>query len=108
MSKTMSIADLAARKVELKEQQERIVQELALIDDKFRELGLGNHDAGDWTVQVRTNRRINNAAVEQAFPVVQFPHFYKPAVNLDALKANLAPVELDKFYSDGTPIVVVR
>jgi hypothetical protein len=108
MNKVGTLADLVARKVALKEQQERIADELSQIDERLRAEGIGNHDAGDWTLQVIPNRRLDPAAIEQTFPVTKFPQYYKPVPNLDALKANIAPVELAKFYREGTPIVKVK
>ncbi len=104
-----TIEDYVARRVELKEQIERYEQEVQLIDERLREaFDFGNNDAGEWTVQVQHNRRLNTAAIEAAFPVAQFPHLYRPAVDTAAVKENLAPVVLDQYYSEGTAKILVK
>ena len=105
---TLTIKEMVARRVEISEQLEQLEQEKQLIDDRLRELGQGTHDAGDWSVSVRVNRRLDPKAFEEAYPVVSFPQLYRPAPNLDAIKENVAPAQLDKFYRDGKPSVVVR
>jgi predicted nuclease with TOPRIM domain len=102
------LRNLAARYTEINEQLERLEEEKSMIAEEFRSLGQGNHDAGDWTVQVTKNRRLDNAAFEAAFPVAQYPQFYKPTVDISAAKEEIAPVLLDKYYSEGNPRVVVK
>ncbi|MFT4258021.1 hypothetical protein [Microbacterium sp.] len=105
---TMTIADLTARKVALAEQIDRLTQEKKQIDEKLAELGPGKHDAGEWTVTVSPNRRIDTARIEQRFPVAQYPHLYRPAVDTAALKEYMAPIELNAFYIEGQPRILVK
>lgn len=102
-------AELAARLVTISEQIDRLTQEKQQIQDEIRERHpYGSTPAGDWEIQVQRNRRLDTARIEQRYPVAQYPHLYRPAVNTAALKENLAPVELEQFYSEGTPKVLVR
>jgi hypothetical protein len=103
-----TLAEDVARRVALKERADHIAQEIALIDDRLRTHDFGNHDAGEYQLQVQHNRRLDAAAIEARFPVAQYPHLYKPAVNTAALKENFAPVELEKFYVEGAPKIMVR
>src|SRR5690606_14334322 len=91
---------LAAEYVSINEQIEQLNERKALIVAEFRSLGKGNHNAVDWTVQVQPNRRLNAEAFEAAFPVAQHPEFYKPTINLAAVKERIAPAELDNWYSE--------
>ena len=96
--------DLARREL-LKEQEAAIKDELSLINARLATHGYGKHEVDGYTFTVQKNRRIDNARVEAAYPVLTFPQFYKPAVDLEALKQNLAPVELDAFYNEGAPVI---
>lgn len=104
----MNIRDLAARKVELKEQRARIDEELAVIDMQARSLGYGTHDAGEWSLAIQHNRTLDKERFMEKYPVAQFPDFYKPAVNTSAIKERIAPADLAAFYNEGDATVVVK
>lgn len=97
-----------ARKIEIKDQMERLQQELDAIDDRLREQGYGEHEAGAWNVLVQHNRRLNAGRFKDAFPVARYPHLYSPSVNTAAIKEHLAPKDLEQYYDEGRPVVRVR
>lgn len=103
-----SIAEDAARRVYLEEQKDRIQQEIDQINDRLRTNDFGNHDAGDWTLTVRHNRRLDAKRLEQRYPVAQYPQYYKPTIDTSAIKQYLAPIELEQFQVEGAPTVVIR
>lgn len=106
---TMTNEELVARRVHLKEQETRIKDELAQIDEKLREAyDFGNNDAGDWTVQLQHNRTLDKDRFMQRFPVAQYPHFYQPAVDAKAVKEFIAPAELGAFYNEGAAKIAVK
>ena len=106
---TMTTEELVARRVHLKDQAERIADELKQIDEKLREaFKFGNNDAGDWTVQLSHNRQLDKARFMQRFPVAQYPHFYQPTVDTAAIKDFIAPRELEAFYNEGAAKIAVK
>lgn len=106
---SMTTEELVARRVHINEQIDRLTQEKQQIDEKLREEhDLGKHEVGDWTLTVRANRRLNAQRFEQRFPVAQYPHLYRAAVDSAALKDNFAPVDLEQFYDVGAPVLVVK
>lgn len=104
----MSIKEDVARRVSVVAQIERLTEEKAAIDERLRQEGLGVHDAGDWSVSISPNRRLDAERFTQRFPVAQYPSFYKPVPDLQAIKDSFAPVELDQWYAESTPIVKVK
>lgn len=106
---SMTTEELVARRVHIMEQIDRLTQEKDLLSEQLREqFEFGKHEVGDWTLTVRPNRRLDTKAIEQRFSVAQYPQYFKPVVDLDALKANMAPVELEKYYTEGSSVIVVR
>lgn len=63
--------------------------------------------AGDRTVQVTRPRRLDEKAFTEAYPVAAHPEMYAPKVALAEVKRHLAPVELDRFYRAGGPVLKV-
>lgn len=104
----MSIKEDVARRVSVVAQIERLTEEKAAIDERLRQEGLGVHDAGDWSVSISPNRRLDAERFTQRFPVAQYPHLYAPSINIKAVKEYMAPVELDQFYVEGAPRVLVK
>lgn len=103
-----SIRDDVARLVTLKAQAERIDEEISLINERLRALDYGTHDAGDWSVQVSVNRRLDADRFTQRFPVAQYPTYYRAVPDTKAIQDNFAPVELDQWYVSGAPRVSVK
>ena len=102
------IMRLLDRRAAIQEQIDTLKQELDLLTDQLREAyDYGSHTAGDYRVSIQHNKRLNTAAFEKTYPAVRFPHFYKPAVNTAAIKDYLAPVDLEKFYTEGAKKVLV-
>lgn len=102
------LSDLVARKVALKEKQENIAEQIAQIDEQLREEGAGNHDAGEWTLQLQPNRTLNASRFIDAFPVAQYPHLFKAVPDTAAIKEHIAPVALGQYYDEGRLKVVVK
>lgn len=105
----MNTEELVARRVTIAEHIERLTQEKQEIDEKLRgEFELGKHEVDAWTLTLRANRRLNADRFTQRFPVAQYPHLYEPKLNSAALKDNFSPIELDKYYDEGSAVVVVK
>ena len=106
---TMTREELVSRRVTIDEQIDRLTQEKEQINATLRATcQMGNNDAGDWTVQLRRNARLDTARLEQRFPVAQYPHLYVPKISTPAVRENFSPVELKQFEVEGEPIVVIR
>lgn len=108
MTTTLTVQDLVSRRVDIDEQIDRLSGEKQQINARLAELGLGKHDAGDWTVSVSVSKRLDTAAIEQRFPVTQYPHLYKAAVDTAAIRENFSPIELEKFEISSKPSVTVK
>jgi hypothetical protein len=100
--------ELVERRVTLKADLEFTQAQLEQIDDEIRTRGVGTHEAGAWSVQVRPSRRLDAKAVEAAYPVAQNPELYKPAIDTAAIKDHIAPKDLDQFYVENRPSIVVK
>ncbi|WP_217182672.1 hypothetical protein [Streptomyces sp. AC495_CC817] len=106
---TMTTEELVARRVHLKEQADRISDELKQIDEKLRAtFNFGNNPAGDWTVQLQHNKTLDKERFMQRFPVAQYPHFYQPTVAITEAKKFIPQVELDAFYNEGAAKIAVK
>jgi len=103
-----SFEQLVARRVTLREDLEYIQSQLDQIDEEIRARGIGNHPAGEWTVSVSPNRRLDPKRIEASYPVAQHPELYKPAVDTAAVKRHIAAIDLEDFYTEYQPRVVVK
>lgn len=106
---SMTIEELAARRVYLDEQISRLTDEKKQIDERLREENdYGTIPAGDWRITVGRNPQFLKDDFERRFPVAQYPHLYKAAPDTAAIKENFSPVELKKFYSEGAKKITVK
>lgn len=106
----LDVPALAAEEVRLAEQAERIAARREQIRTLLREhLTVGSHPAGVYTVQVRAGaRRVDTRKVADAYPFDDFPQLYAVAVDLERVRKNLAPVELERFTTQGAASVIVK
>lgn len=106
----LEVEALALEAVKLADEQGAITERIDTI--KARLLVLlphGSHPAGPYRVQVKAGpRRLDTAALEQAFPVVQHPELYSPKPDTAKVKHHLAPAVLDGFYVEGRQQVVIQ
>lgn len=66
---------------------------------------------GDHHVTITApQRRLNNTALIKAYPVIQFPGFYKPTIDTAAVKKAISDQELEDkgLYTFTTPSVRVE
>lgn len=68
---------------------------------------LGPHAAGPAKVSVQRNVRRDDKAFSAAYPFEQYPDFYKPTIDTDTIKRELAPAVLERFAIESTPKVIV-
>lgn len=109
---TMTLADLANRRVELDEEIDRLSQEKALVNAKLFEITQetpGNYAAGEFTVQVKAGaKRLNEKVFTERFSVARYPQFYAPKVDINAIREYMAPIELERFMTQNKPSVGVK
>jgi hypothetical protein len=105
---SMEIEGLASEYLRLGAQLEQLRDRQQAISDRLRALSFGTHRAGTALVCVQRNRRLSAENVQAAYPVARFPHLYKATLDLTALRKHVAVNDLDAFYVDGAPRVVVR
>lgn len=100
--------ELVERRVTLKADLEFIQAQLEQVDDEIRARGIGNHQAGEWSVQVRPSRRLDAKKIEEAYPVAKHPELYKPAIDTAEVKRHIAAIDLENFYVESRPSVVIK
>ena len=101
---------LALEDVKLQDEQAAIAERREQIRARLLVLhpGTGSIPAGPYKVTVRTGaRRLDPVKVAEAYPVVEHPELYKPAIDTTAVKHHLAPAELERFQTVGKPTVVI-
>lgn len=99
-------AELVKRQAAIEADKERIDEIKATLR---RRLPRGTHHVGSHDVLVKAGaRRLNAARLTAAFPVVEHPEFYKPAIDTAAVKHQLSPAALAEFQDEGTPTVEVK
>lgn len=104
----MTLEEVVGRRAYLKDQKARIEEELASIDDRLRsELTTGKHEAGEWTITLSPNRRLDDKRFAERFTVAAYPHYYTAKPDVAKIKQFIPPAELDQFYSRGADIVKV-
>jgi hypothetical protein len=102
------IESLASEYLRLGAQLERLRDRQQAIADRLRSFSFGTHKAGSASVCVQRNSRLSAENVQAAYPVARFPHLYKATLDLAALRTHVTANDLDAFYVDGAPRVVVR
>lgn len=55
-------------------------------------------------VTISETRTLDNTKIEKEFPVDNFPDFYKLAVDTQAVKQHIAPVDLAKYQKVSTSV----
>lgn len=68
----------------------------------------GNHPAGNLQVKISPNPRFDPDAFIAAYPVEQFPTFYKPAVARDVIDQQFPPAVLAGFMKHGKAKVEIK
>lgn len=58
-------------------------------------------------VAIQHNRRRDDRAFMAAFPFERFPELYKPTLDTDAIKHEIAPADLEPYTVESTPKVIV-
>lgn len=109
--KEQSDGDLVAERASLKADVEHINDRIAQIDAQLIDrLGVGTHSVDGTKVEIREYSRMNNAALEAAYPAAQYPDLYttKTALNSDAVKRQFAPAALEQFKTRGAKSVVIK
>mgnify|MGYP000925812598 CR=1 FL=1 len=105
----MDLKTAAERLVVIASSIEALEQEKAAIHESIRSTyPTDTYPAGPWSVTVQRRRALDTAALEAKYPVTTHPHLYAPKLVTDAVKKNIAAVELDAFYVDQKPVVLVK
>lgn len=101
---------LVAERTRLKATADDAAQRIKQIDDQLRDLGYGTHQYAGVRVSIERNRRLDVARFRDAYPVDKHPELWKVTVDPDtaAVREHIAPADLDPFYNESTPKVVIR
>lgn len=101
---------LVAERTQLKAIADDAATRIKQIDDQLRDLGYGTHPYAGVRVSIERNRRLDVDRFKTAYPVAEHSDLYKVTVDPDPtmIRALIAPADLDAFYNEGTPKVVVR
>lgn len=90
------LADVQARLEPLKETE---VDVKARIREALATVGPGTYEAGGHVLNAGVTRRVDVDAVAAAHPVDTHPQLYRLVPDVAAIRANLAPAELDGFMT---------
>lgn len=107
------VENAASRLVDIKQQIDALAGEKAQIEGWLRDQFQPGQtiEAGDHQITIsRPARRLNTAALANAYPVVSWPDLYTPTLNTAAVKKHLSEKTLEDegFYTEGTPTVKVK
>lgn len=109
---TTTLADLADRRAVLADEIERLSQEKAMVNAEIFRLTQetpGNYAAGEYTVQIKAGaKRLDEKKFTERFSVAQYPQFYSPKPDINAIREYMAPIELEKFQVQNKPSINVR
>lgn len=107
---TMTLEEKVARRVYLAEQIARLEDEKKMIDaDLLENYETGNHDAGDWTLQIKAGaKRLNAERFMARYAPDAYPHFYRPTPDLAVVKEFFSPIELEQFQDSNRASVAVK
>ena len=111
MNTSPDLDALVAERARLKADADDATTRIKEIDNVLREqLTYGKHPHAGVTVSIEHNRRINEGRFRDAYPVDRHPDLWKVTVAPDLTKIRdvIAPADLDSFYDEGQPKVVVR
>ena len=106
---TVNVEELASELVKVQAAKSDLEQREKYLKGLLRELGVGKHVAGPFTVTIQANRRLDEAKVKEALPITEFPQLWVQKPNTEAIKAAIAPLMYENLMSPvGDPKVVVR
>lgn len=101
-------ADLVRELVALQDQIEPANARIADIKKVLRDLDFGSHKIAGMTVTVGHNVRLDTAAFEAAYPVLEHPQMYKPTPDPAAIRRHLSPVQLEALQTEGEKRLTVK
>lgn len=102
-------ADLVREYLHLAEQVEPLQGRMDEIRKVLRaDLPQGSHKIAGATVQVARNARMDMAAFAAQFPVLSNPGLYKAVPDPDAIKRQLAPMQIEALQVEGEPRLVIK
>ena len=91
--------------------QAKIAPELARIEEIkkiLKGLDYGSHEIAGCKVTIGRNARFNSKKFEEAYPVTQYPQYYKTAPDSAKVKDSLSPAELREYQTEGDPRVTIK
>lgn len=101
------ISERAALRADIDQATARVAD----IDNEIREHHTyGTTEYAGLRVTVSRNRRLDAERFRAAYPVDKHPDYWKIAVtpNTDVIKEHVAPADLDAYYTEGQPKIVVK
>jgi hypothetical protein len=105
---TIDIAALGREYLAIKVAKVAAEKRMKEIEQTFRDgYDFGNEVAGPAKVSIQHNVSRDDKLVVETFPPAEFPHLYKPAVDGDALKANLTGAQYASLQKEGPAKVII-
>lgn len=87
-------------------------QKAALQEQLTQRLPVGSYPAGAYRLTITSPpRRLNNRAIQDAYPVAQNPHLYKPTLDTKKVREHISEAVLQEqgFYQiPGNPQVRIK
>lgn len=105
---TLDVAALAAELAQVQENKKAWEDREKQLKAALRALGVGKHPAGNLSVSVSPNRRLDEDRVRASYPPEQWPGFYVQKVATTVVRDSIPPAVYDQFMIEsGDPIVRV-
>jgi hypothetical protein len=105
----LRIEQLAIEDVKLRDEEAAIKERRDEIKSILRTLvPVGTTPAGTYKVIVTDPAKLDTKALAEAYPVTSHHHLYKPTLDTAAVRKHVAPVDLEKYTTHGTPVVTVK
>ena len=104
------IEKLATRWAQIKADIDQLKAEEDQIKTQLATLGIGNHEAGPYTIQIQAPRRtLNKTRFMKAFPINEYPTMYSMQLDTTAIKNQIAPAVLDTYKdAAAAPVIVLK
>jgi chromosome segregation ATPase len=92
------IEKLAREYARLRNHRDALQEQMDEITAELREAGRGVVRAGNHTVRVGPNRRLNDAKVARRYPISRYPQLYAPSST--KIRQHLAPAIVERLMHE--------
>lgn len=104
-----NIVEMAAELADLQDKRKRLEEREDEIKEKLRGYGEGRHQAGNLTVEIQPNKRLDPDQVRKLYPPEQNPTLYEYAPKAGRVREIVAPATYKAMMVEvGEAKVILR